>query len=526
MAAFLFVILPTLIFIITLKLITTISKPNKHNTINLPPGPTIIPIIGNLLLLRKNLLRIEPLLRHLRAKHGPVLSLPLTSRSRPTIFISDRILVHEALIQKGAVFADRPPTLADNLIISNQLRISSAPYGPLWRHLRRNLFSEILHPSRIKLFSSTRRCALDILLHDLQSLSSSSAAGTVIAMESFFYSMFCLASFMCFGDDVDEKTIREIESVQRSILPSFNSLAIFGFYPRISNFLFRNQSSNLFAILRLRDEILIPLIRARRVRNQTSVVHDHAYVDSLLNLQLPEEDDEKENRASRKLNEDEIVSLCSEFLTAGMETTATSLQWIMANLVKHQEIQNKLFEEIQGVVGSEAEEVKEEELQRMPYLKAVVLEGLRRHPPGHFLLPHSVTEDVMLNGYVIPKGSEVNFTVAEIGTDEDIWKKPMEFRPERFMDGGEGEGADLTGKGEVKMIPFGIGRRICPGLGLGLLHLEYFIANLINKFEWKAANSEEIEFSEKMKFTVVMKKFFTCKNHNQNIKERQKNIYK
>ena len=73
------------------------------------------------------------------------------------------------------------------------------------------------------------------------------------------------------------------------------------------------------------------------------------------------------------------------------------------------------------------------------------------------------------------------------------------------MEGGEGEGTDLTGKGEVKMIPFGIGRRICPGLGLGLLHLEYFIANLINKFEWKAVNSEEIEFSEKMKFTVVMK---------------------
>lgn len=335
-----------------------------------------------------------------------------------------------------------------------------------------------------------------------------------------------MASFMCFGDDVDEKTIREIESVQRSSLLSFNSLAIFSLYPRISNLLFRNQSINLVAIRRLRDEILIPLIRARRVRNQTSVVHDHAYVDSLLNLQLPEEDDEKENRASRELNEDEIVSLCSEFLAAGTETTATSLQWIMVNLVKHQEIQTKLFEEIQAVVGSEAEEVKEEELQRMPYLKAVVLEGLRRHPPGHFLLPHSVTEDVMLNGYVIPKGSEVNFTVAEIGTDEDIWKKPMEFRPERFMEGGEGKGVDLTGKEEVKMIPFGIERRICPGLGLGLLHLEYFIANLINKFEWKATNSEEIEFSEKMEFTVVMKKVFTGKNHNENIKVRQRNIYK
>ncbi|KAH7671813.1 Cytochrome P450 E-class group I protein [Dioscorea alata] len=501
----LLIILSTLIFIIALKLIATISKFNKNTTTttNLPPGPTFISIIGNLLLLRKNLLHIKPMLRHLRAKYGPILSLPLTSH--PSILISDRTLIHEALIQKGAVFADRPP----GLMTSNQLRISYAPYGPLWGHLRRNLFSEILHPCRIKLFSSTRRRSLHILFHDLQSQSSRSSAGTVVPIDSFLYSMFCLASFMCFGEDVDEKIIREIESVQRNFLVSIYNAAFYGLFPRISNLFFRNQpNAKLVAISRRHEEILIPLIRARRVlRNQTSVAHDHAYVDSLFELQLPEDnDDEKEKRGNRKLIEDEIVSLCSEFITASTETTATSLQWIMANLVIHQEIQAKLFDEIQGVVGSEAEEVKEEELQRMPYLKAVVLEGLRRHPPGHFLLPHIVTKDVLLNGYLIPKGSEVNFTVADIGTADDIWDKPMEFIPERFMEGGEGEGLDLTGKCETKMMPFGIGRRICPGSGLGLLHLEYFVANLIKKFEWKNVDGEKINLSEKMEFTMAMEK--------------------
>ncbi|XP_039126191.1 cytochrome P450 89A2-like [Dioscorea cayenensis subsp. rotundata] len=183
------------------------------------------------------------------------------------------------------------------------------------------------------------------------------------------------------------------------------------------------------------------------------------------------------------------------------------------NLVKQPEIQAKLFDEIQGVVGSEAEEVKEEELQRMPYLKAVILEGLRRHPPGHFVLPHAVTKEVKLNGYVIPVGepgvASVNFMVAEMGRDEKVWKKPMEFRPERFMEGGEGQRIDLTGNKEITMMPFGIGRRICPGLELALLHLGYFVANLFKEFNWKVAYGEEIDVDqEKSEFTIVMKTAF------------------
>ena len=109
-------------------------------------------------------------------------------------------------------------------------------------------------------------------------------------------------------------------------------------------------------------------------------------MDTLLDPQLPEE--------NRKLNEGEMVSFYSEFLTGGTDTTSTALQWIMANLVKHSHIQAKLFEEISGVIGEGKGEVEEEDLEKMPYLKAVILEGLRRHPPGHFVMAHSVTQDM------------------------------------------------------------------------------------------------------------------------------------
>ncbi|KAJ6397975.1 hypothetical protein OIU77_018897 [Salix suchowensis] len=239
---------------------------------------------------------------------------------------------------------------------------------------------------------------------------------------------------------------------------------------------------NCFASGKSQEDVLIPLIRARkkakeeRIRIGGEDMKEHedehvlSYVDTLLVLELPEE--------KRKLEEGEMVTLCSEFLNGGTDTTSTALQWIMANLVKYPQIQEKLYMEIKGVVRDGEESIEEDELRKMPYLKAIILEGLRRHPPSHFVLPHAVTEDVVLDKYVIPKDGTVNFMVAEMGWDPKVWEDPMAFKPER---------------------------RICPGHGLAMLHLEYFVANLIWKFEWKAVEGDDVDLSEGEEFTVVMK---------------------
>ncbi|XWS65007.1 hypothetical protein CRYUN_Cryun05aG0053800 [Craigia yunnanensis] len=176
----------------------------------------------------------------------------------------------------------------------------------------------------------------------------------------------------------------------------------------------------------------------------------------------------------------------------------------MANLVKYPYIQEKLFVEIKGVVDGK-DEVNEDVLQKMPYLKAVILEGLRRHPPAHFVLPHRVTEDVVFNNFLVPREGTVNFFIAEMGWDPKVWKDPMAFKPERFLNSDSGEEVfDITGSKEIKMIPFGARRRMCPAYGLAMLHLAYF-ANLVLSFEWKAVDGDDIDLSEKQEFTVVMK---------------------
>ncbi|XP_054786540.1 cytochrome P450 89A2-like isoform X2 [Prosopis cineraria] len=506
-----FVVLVSLSLCFLLRAFFNLLLPSRSPS--LPPGPLRIPILGSFIFVGKSFSELEPILRTLHAKYGPMVTLPIGSRV--AIFIADRSLAHQALVQNGAVFSDRPKAPpAARIINSNQHNISSAFYGPTWRVLRRNLTSEMLHPTRIKSFSGARKWVLDVLLSRLRSDSESSQSVKVV--DHLQYAMFCLLVFMCFGEGFDEKQVKDIEYVQRRLLLSFTKFNVLNLWPRVTRILFRNRWEELLQMLKDRENVMIPLIRDRKKAKEERLSKSNednnmeerkstvSYLDTLLDLQLPEE--------KRKLEESEMISACSEFLDGGTDTTATALQWILANLVKYPHIQQRLVDEIREVMGErEDKEVKEEDLTKMPYLKAVILEGLRRHPPGHFVLPHAVSEDVVLNDYLVPKNGTVNFMVAEMGWDPRVWENPMEFKPERFLnsEGSGSEAFDITGSKEIKMMPFGVGRRMCPGYNLAMLHLEYYVANLIWNFEWKAP-TDHVDLSEIQEFTVVMKSPLQC----------------
>ncbi|XP_072996084.1 cytochrome P450 89A2-like [Typha latifolia] len=473
----------------------------KNGKPPLPPGPPFIPLLGTVLLFRRavTLQNIEPVLRSIRALYGPVFTLRVGSR--PSIFVVDRTLAHRALVSDGVIFSNRPaPVSAARLFSADRHFISSAPYGPLWRLLRRNLITEILHPSRVKVFSAGRRWVVSVLADRLR------AQPDAPVVESLQFAMFCLFVLMCFGEKLDEEAIKKVEIAQRRFLLYALKLNVLSIFPRISRFVFRNRIKTAMELQRRQKDAVMPLIRARidfKKRKSEQKINEeegkwflHSYVDSLLEIRIPEE-------GGRALKEEEIMALCSEFLNAGTDTTSTALQWIMANLVKNQEIQQRVAQEIESVVGER--EIEEEDTEKMKFLKAVILEGLRRHPPGHFVLPHAVTEEAEIGGYRVPKEAVVNFMVAEIALDEEVWKEPTEFKPERFLEGGEGEGVDVTGSREIKMMPFGAGRRICPGLGLAMLHLQFFVANLVREFEWLPVEGKLVDLAEILEFTVVMK---------------------
>ncbi|CAN6269705.1 unnamed protein product [Urochloa humidicola] len=478
----------------------------------LPPSPPAVPVVGPLLWLLRARNRLEPAIRELHLRHGPVLTLRFLS-PRPAIFISGRGATHRALVQRGPAFASRPPAISPFKVLnSSQSTVSSAPYGPLWRSLRRNLTAGILNPSRVQLFAPARRRAVTALVSDL-GRRSEEGGGEVPVVECLQSAMFSLLACMCFGRSLRDRRIGEIEAVQRELFASYIGFQMFAFCPAVTKRVFWRRWEKVLSIRRRQEELFLPLIRSRRGKGQDSNMmsdnkngggHDeslsYCYVDTLLVHRLPKEEGE------RALTDAEMVSLCTEFLTASVDTTVTALQWITANLVRQPDVQTKLVNEIISVApaGGEDDGIAEEDLRSMPYLKAVVLEGLRRHPPAHFLLSHAAVEETSLDGHRVPAATPVNFSVADVSLDGEVWDRPEEFRPEKFVGGGEGAGVDLTGSREIRMMPFGAGRRICPGLGLALLHLEYFVASMVREFEWAAV--EGVDLAERPEFTVTMER--------------------
>ncbi|XP_039134141.1 cytochrome P450 89A2-like [Dioscorea cayenensis subsp. rotundata] len=496
-----------LIFIfVTISFSLLLNRRERIRRIRLPPSPPTIPLLGNLLWLTKPFSQLEPTLHHLRAKYGPIFTLYVGAR--PVIFIMDGDHIHRSLVENGEVFADRPRPVLGSDLNTNLHSINNTPYGSLWRLLRRNLASEVIHPCKATTKSSTHvhRMALNILLNRLKNESKANG-GVVIPIHSIKNSLSFLMISLCFGIvKLDEQMVKQIQNVQWQLLFLVDKHFALNLMPKVALLLFLGSLRTLKQLRRAQKELLIPLIRARKQlaihkRDQRHVI---SYVDSLLELRVP-------NGVGnvRELSEEDIVSFCSEFLDASIWSTCAGLEWIMASLVKHQDVQKNLKQEINGVVGDEKREIHMDELQRMPYLKAVIFEALRRHPPAHFLIPHRVKQDVLVDEYLIPKDAVMNCLVTGMGLDGRVWEEPLEFKPERFMAGGEGEGVDVQcGKSEIKMMPFGTGRRMCPGLDMAMIQLQYFVANLVNEMEFKEVEGMEVDLSEKAELFVPMKNPF------------------
>ncbi|KAF8678598.1 hypothetical protein HU200_046216 [Digitaria exilis] len=498
-------LLCSVLFLLPAAVLLLTHRAQGNQRSRLPPGPPSLPLLGSVVWLTNSPSEIEPLLWRLVERHGPVVA--LRAGPRLSVFVADRRLAHAALVESGAALADRPPLTSAALLGESDNTVTRAGYGPVWRLLRRNLVAETLHPSRVKLFAPARAWARRVLAEKLGEPGPGAAPAAPRVVETFHYAMFCLLVLMCFGERLDEPAVRAIAAAQRELLVYLaKNMPVFALFPAaVTKHLLRSRLDKLRELKRRVKELLLPLINARRENkklggeSKKETMFEHSYVDTLLDIRLHEDGD-------RPLTDDEIIIQCSEFLDAGTDTTSTELEWIMAELVKNPSIQEKLYNEIKATIDDDKEEVSEEDLHKMPYLKAVILEGLRKHPPAHFVLPHKAAEDMEIGGYLIPKGTTVNFMVAQMSRDEREWKNPMEFSPERFLPGGDGEGVDVTGTKAIRMMPFGVGRRICAGLGIAMLHLEYFVANMVREFEWQEVAGDEVDFAEKNEFTVVMKK--------------------
>ncbi|VVB02813.1 unnamed protein product [Arabis nemorensis] len=208
---------------------------------------------------------------------------------------------------------------------------------------------------------------------------------------------------------------------------------------------------------------------SQRERKETS---SFDLLDTLLDLA-------QEDKAELSINE--IKHFVQDVFTAGTDTTSSTMEWAMSELIRNPEKMIKAQSEIRHVIGGNGV-VRESDIQRLPYLQAIVKETLRLHSAAP-LIPRKAEADVEIFGFLVPKNASVLVNVWAIGRDSSVWENPMRFEPERFLL----REIDVTGN-DFKLIPFGSGRRMCPGSSMALRTMSMVLASLLYSFDWKLEN--------------------------------------
>jgi cytochrome P450 len=473
----------------------------KHRGLRLPPGPPGWPVVGNLFQVAFSGKPFIHYIRDLRREYGPILTLRMGVRT--LVVISSAELAHEALVEKGQEFASRPAeNTTRNIFSSNKFTVNSAVYGAEWRSLRRNMVSGMLSTARLREFRPARLRAMDRFVSRMRAEAAASEDGaSVWVLRNARFAVFCILLDMTFGLlDLDEAHIVHVDAVMKRVLLAVG-VRMDDYLPFVRP-LFWRQQRRVLAVRREQVDTLLPLINRRRaiLRDaqgssppDPNIAAPFSYLDSVLDLRIE----------GHVCTDDELVTLCAELINGGTDTTATAIEWAMARIVDNPSIQARIHEEIMQQVG-DARPIDDKDTDNMPYLQAFVKELLRKHPPTYFSLTHAaVKPGSKLAGYDVPADANLDIFLPTISEDPKLWDRPTEFDPDRFLTGGET--ADMTGSAGIRMIPFGAGRRICPGLNMGTTHIALMVARMLQEFEWRAHPSQPaLDFKDKVEFTVVM----------------------
>ncbi|CAN1312232.1 Flavonoid 3'-monooxygenase [Linum perenne] len=437
-------LLATVIYLLLTKLLRSGSTRNP-----LPPGPTPWPIVGNLP-------HLGAIPHHsiaaLARKYGPLMYLRLGFVD--VVVAASASVAAQFLKVHDANFADRPPTSGGKYIAYNYHDMVFAPYGPRWRLLRKVSAVHLEEVAGLTQVLASGRHA-PVILGQFLNLCTANALGKVL---------------------VGKRVFGDITGGADPKADEFKSMVV--------------ELMVLAGVFNIGD--FVPALEWLDLQGVASKMKKlHLRFDSFLS-QLLEEHGKTAHDVSSKGHVDFLSTLIGltylmqNMFTAGTDTSSSTVEWAIAELIRSPKIMAQLQSELDSVVGRDRL-VTELDLPKLPYLQAVIKETFRLHPSTPLSLPRIAAESCEINGRHIPKGATLLVNVWAIARDPDVWSDPLRFDPGRFLPGGEKPGVDVKGS-DFELIPFGAGRRICAGLSLGLRMVQLMTASLVHAFDWELAD--------------------------------------
>ncbi|KAL3810173.1 hypothetical protein ACJIZ3_000047 [Penstemon smallii] len=478
-----FIVLPFLV-VLAWVYIRSNSR-HRGRSSKLPPGPYPFPIIGNILQLGRN---PHQLLAKLSSTYGPLMSLHLGSMY--TVVVSSPEMAKEILQKHDLVFSSRRtiPT-AGQAHDFHKNSIGLLPVGTKWRNLRKICKEHMFSTHSLEASQGLRQEKLEKLCEYVQECC---LKGRVVNIgEVSFVTTLNLMSATLFSidfTDFDSDNAQKWKETIEGFLGTVGSPNVADFFPVLKMFdpqgIKRGADFYIGKLLSMFEDVINQRLESRKTDSDSSKKKKDL-LEVLIHLSEGSEYD---------LSLEGMKHFLLELFMAGSDTTASTVEWVMTELLQNPKKMSSVKNELITVIEKNIQ-VKESDISKLPYLEAVINEVLRLHPPGPLLLPRKSESDVEIKGYIIPKNSQILVNVWAIGRESSAWPNPNTFEPERFLD----KKFDFNGQ-NFNFIPFGSGRRMCPGLQLAIRMLPIMVASLIHNFDWKlelGTKPEELDTSEK-----------------------------
>ncbi|XP_062078745.1 cytochrome P450 71D9-like [Humulus lupulus] len=456
----------------------------------LPPGPWKLPLVGNIHQLIGPL--IHRTLRDLAMKHGPLMYLRVGEV--PTIIISSPEYAKEVMRVHDLAFASRPSVLFSQVMLYDGTDLAFAPYGEYWKQVRKIFMQELLNVARVQSFRAIRE---EEMFNFIDLISSN--VGDVINLSEMVnmltYNIISRAA--CGRTRMHNKEFLPVMVEAMKVSLGFE---ISDLFPSVKLFSQMSRSRPKLQKLRERaerifDEIIAEHKEQKPVGKSGDGITDEDLVDVL--LKFHNNDD-----LGFSLTSDNLYALIFEIFTGGTETSATSVEWAMSELMKNPTAMKKAQDEVREVFNRKGL-ADETGLDEMKYLKSAIKESMRLHPILPLLLPRESRETCEINGYVIPAKTQTIVNAWVIGRDPRYWSEPESFKPERFLDSSIGFKSN-----NCEFIPFGGGRRICVGMSFAVVSVELSLAFLLYHFDWILPNGvkhEDLDMTESFGTTLKRK---------------------
>ncbi|XP_078176638.1 desmethyl-deoxy-podophyllotoxin synthase-like [Carex rostrata] len=476
---------PSLLYFLTALLLLLLSlrflqKQATHSKSNPPPGPKTLPFIGSIHHLATGSLPHHTLC-DLAQLHGPVML--LRAGQTDLVVLTSREAVKEAMQKNDENIANRPVLSAAEGIFYGSTDVAFSN-GPFWRQMRRICASELFSSKQVKSFSSNWQEEIDFLLKSISLVSGNSQVNLNAWTYELSNNIIIRAAFG--GKFKMREVLLELLKEVMKLLSVFHLSDLF---PSLSwlDVKMRRRVARLHRKLDLvLEQIVQEHLKNRQQqknskRGEEEIEYD--FVNALIDIK-------ERGDLEIPITMENIKALILDVFVGGTGTSASTITWAMAELIKNPDVMAKAQTEIRQAASNNTNFDE----NTLSYLKMVIKETLRLHPPGPLLMPRLCKESCQVLGYTIPAGARLVTNVWAMGRNPDYWKDPNEFKPERF----ETSSIDFIGQ-NFEFLPFGFGRRICPGIKFGATVMELALAGLLLHFDWTLPDGmkpEDVDMTE------------------------------